>query len=175
MKFLAMKAVFLVVLFCQVSCARLSPDVPKHFDLTGEWNLVESLSDQPPDPAKIRLEEDRNIARGRQKDVSASASFVVTDFPVVVSNKMWIEQNSDSMGIRYSDGLYRDVSWGEHQRNYWHVHAGWMDGILHIVSKRKGIEGREIYVLGSDSDLTVDVTVDTSGSDIRVKRVFRRK
>ena len=52
MKFLAMKAVFLVVLFCQVSCARLSSDVPKHFDLTGEWKLIESLSDQPPDPTK---------------------------------------------------------------------------------------------------------------------------
>ena len=175
MKFGGARVVFLVILICQVSCARLSLVVPKHFDLTGEWSLIESLSDDPPDPAKIRLEEDRNIARGRQQDASASASFVAHDFPVVGSSKMWIEQNNDSMGIRYSNGLYRDVSWGEHQRNYWQVHAGWLDGTLHIVSKRKGIEGHEIYILASDMNLTVNVKVDTGGSDIRVTRVFRRK
>lgn len=175
MKLKGFKVVAIIFLSCLVSCAQLSTEVPDDFDLTGKWVIDKSLSDEAPDPRRIRREEDRNIARGRQKDVNASASFVVHDFPVVGSNEMFIEQNADSMGIRYSSGFYRDISWGAHDRNYWQVQAGWLDGTLHILSRRKGTEGQEIYILESDSKLTVDVKVDTGGSDVRVKRVFRRQ
>ena len=147
------------------------------FDLTGVWRLNAAASDAPPDPREIRRLEDRDIVRGRQRDPEASSAFVGEDFPVVKARSMTIEQDSHSMGILYDDqGPYRDVSWGERERDHWLVQAGWRDGALVIRSRRDLTEGVETMRLEPGGQrLRVEVVVRTGGRDVRTLRVFDRR
>ena len=95
---------FVFVLAAFVGCESLSPTIPVGFNLTGEWLLDANASDSAPDARAIRRAEDLDIARGKQKNVNASAAFVVQDFPVVAAARLGIAQNDDSLGIRYSNG-----------------------------------------------------------------------
>ena len=146
------------------------------FNLTGVWRLNARLSDAPPDPREIRRLEDRDVVRGRQRDAQASSAFVTEDFPVVKARRMTIEQDARSMGIRYDDGPYRDVSWGTRERDHWRVQAGWRDGALVIRSRRDLTEGVETMRLErGGTRLRVDVAVKTGGRDVRTLRVFDRR
>ena len=154
----------------------LNVEAPSGFDLSGAWVLDEHASDAAPDIAAIRKREDYDVARGRQSNASASAAFVVQDFPVLSATAMYIEQSKDSMGIRYDDNIYRDVSWGLRQRDFWQVQAGWSEGALVVRSKRDGVEGIESMTLEQGGRvLRVVVAVDTDGGDVRIERVFRRR
>ena len=142
-----------LILALVAACESLSPMIPIGFDLTGEWLL------------------DANA----QKNVNASAAFVVQDFPVVAAERLVIEQNDDSLGIRYSNGTYRDVTWGRTQRNFWQIEAGWSSGVLVILSRRDDIIGREEMKLeAGGSRLLVTVDVKTEGRDVRLQRVYVR-
>ena len=163
------------VLALVTGCESLSLAIPVGFDLTGEWLLDASSSDSAPDTKAIRRAEDMDIARGKQKNVNASAAFVVQDFPVVAAERLVIEQNNDSLGIRYSNGTYRDVTWGRTQRNFWQIEAGWSNGVLVILSRRDDITGREEMRLeAAGSRLLVTVDVKTEGRDVRLQRVYMR-
>ena len=156
-------------------CESLSLAIPVGFDLTGEWLLDANSSDSAPDTKAIRRAEDMDIARGKQKNVNASAAFVVQDFPIVAAERLVIEQNNDSLGIRYSNGTYRDVTWGRTQRNFWQIEAGWSNGVLVILSRRDDITGREEMRLeAAGSRLLVTVDVKTEGRDVRLQRVYVR-
>ena len=88
---------------------------------------------------------------------------------------MVIEQNADSMGIEYA-GAYRDVSWGERDRDFWTVVAGWQEGRLVIESRRDMIRGIETMSLEDGGHrLRVDVSVETGGRDVHVVRLFDRR
>ncbi len=163
------------VLALVTGCESLSLVIPVGFDLTGEWLLDANASDSAPDTRAIRRAEDMDIARGKQKNVNASAAFVVQDFPVVAAERLVIEQNDDSLGIRYSNGTYRDVTWGRTQRNFWQIEAGWSNGVLVILSRRDDITGREEMKLeAAGSRLLVTVDVKTEGRDVRLQRVYVR-
>lgn len=166
---------WLVAMLGLCACTALDPNVPSGFDLSGEWVLDRFASDAPPDAREIRRQEDRDVARGRQRNAAASSSFVAQDFPVVATEHMFIEQNDDSMGIRYANGVYRDVSWGKHERNFWTVDVGWSEDVLYIISSRDNVEGRESMALDPSGRLHVTVRVDTGGRDVTVNRVFRRR
>ena len=156
-------------------CESLSSAVPTGFDLSGEWLLDVNASDSAPDTRAIRRAEDLDIARGKQKNVNASAAFVVQDFPVVAARQLVIEQNDDSLGIRYSNGTYRDVTWGRTERNFWQIEAGWSNGVLVIISRRDDIIGREEMKLeAGGSRLRVTVDVKTDGRDVKLDRVYVR-
>ena len=158
------------------ACNTLDTNVPRGFDLTGEWVLDEARSDAPPDIDAIRRREDRDVIRGRQSDASASAAFAIQDFPVLTAERMRIEQDENSMGIRYDGVVYRDVTWGERHRDLWRVHAGWADGDLVIRSVRGRVKGREAFDLERDGTvLRVTVSIETGGEDVRSVRVFRRR
>ena len=163
------------MLLAPLGCTALNTSVPRDFDLSGAWVLDELASDAAPDVTAIRRREDRNVARGRQSNPSGSAAFVVQDFPVLSAQRLHIEQNADSMGIRYDGTIYRDVSWGERERNFWIVRAGWEEGVLVIRSTRGGTKGREAFFLEDGGNrLRVRVRVDTEGEDIDAVRIYRR-
>ncbi len=149
---------------------------PAVFDLSGTWELNTGASDAAPDLQEIRRLEDRDVLRGRQRDAEASSIFVTEDFPVLDTPRMTIEQDARSMGIRYADGTYRDVSWGERERGFWTIRAGWREGALVIDSRRNLTRGRETMRLERGGRrLRVDVSVETGGRDVRSVRVFDRR
>ena len=101
---------------------------------------------------------------------------MVQDFPVVAAARLVIEQNDDSLGIRYSNGTYRDVTWGRTERNFWQIDAGWSNGVLVIVSRRDDIAGREEMKLeAGGTRLVVIVDVRTGGRDVRLQRAYVRE
>ena len=158
------------------ACTPLNTNVPRGFDLTGVWVLDEYLSDPAPDLKAIRRREDRKVARGRQSNAGGSAAFVTQDFPVLRAERLRIEQDADSMGIRYDQDVYRDVSWGERDRDFWSVRAGWEENTLVIRSVRGGTKGKEMLVLEDGGDrLHVTVSVDTEGEDVHAVRIFTRQ
>ena len=158
------------------ACMPLNTNVPASFDLTGHWVLDDLASDAPLDLDAIRRREDRKVARGRQSNPGGSAAFVLQDFPVLNATEIRIEQDSASMGIRYGDDTYRDVSWGERERDFWSVRTGWQDGSLVIRSTRGGTKGTEILVLEDAGErLRITVRVETEGEDVRAVRVFNRQ
>ena len=149
---------------------------PATFDLSGTWELNTGASDAAPDLREIRRLEDRDVLRGRQRDAEASSIFVTEDFPVLDTPRMTIEQDARSMGIQYADGTYRDVSWGERERGFWTIRAGWREGALIIDSRRNLTRGRETMRLERGGRrLRVDVSVETGGRDVRSVRVFDRR
>lgn len=153
----------LLLLFNACSTLQLDASPPPGFDLAGTWHLVDDVSDTPPNNRRLR-------ARG------GMLSFVTQDFPVLRASELKIEQNRDSMGIRYDGRDYRDVSWGERERGLWEVRAGWHEGNLVILSRANDAEARETLSLSDDGQrLTVDIRVESGGSDVQVTRVFRRE
>ena len=157
-------------------CQYQHVDPPSSFDLSGTWVLDERKSDAAPDPDEIRRREDRDVLRGRQRDARASSAFVVHDFPVVGATRMVIEQDDHSMGIDYDGRAYRDVTWGERERNYWTIRAGWRNDALVIESRRDPISATETMRLEEGGGrLRVEVSVRTGGQDVRVERVFTRQ
>ena len=166
----------LVVPIALCACSTLDTDVPRSFDLTGHWVLDERSSDAPPDLDAIRRREDRKVARGRQSDPSGSAAFVTQDFPILSATVLQIEQDAASMGIRYAEDVYRDVSWGERKREFWTVRAGWQEQALVIRSTRGGTKGTETFTLEDGGRrLRVTVRVATEGEDVHALRVFVRE
>lgn len=140
----------------------LESRTPAGFDLSGRWQLVDDVSETPPDRRRLR-------ARG------GMLAFVTRDFPVLTAQQMHIEQGPDSMGISYGVGNYRDVSWGTRQRGLWEVRAGWHEGKLLIISQASDANARETFTLSEDGRrLRIDITVESGGDDVDVTRVFRR-
>ena len=165
-----------IALLVVSACNALDPNVPRGFDLTGEWLLDRDASDAAPDIDAIRRREDRDVMRGRQSDAAASAAFAVQDFPVLTAARLAIEQDDESMGIRYDGVVYRDISWGERERDLWRVHAGWDEGDLVIRSVRGRIKGRERFDLERGGTLLrVTVSIETGGQDVRSVRVYHRR
>ena len=96
------------------------------------------------------------------------------DFPLLVAREMRIEQDARSMGIEYTSGSYRDVTWGERRRGVWEVRAGWNEGALHIYSKASDVSASEIWQLSSDGQ-RLDIRISVRGNrDQEFHRVFRR-
>lgn len=158
-RFLALTIAFLA------ACASIDLDrrPPESYDLTGNWRLVEDASGSPPSHRRLR-------ARG------GMLTFIVQDFPVLLAEEMRIEQSANSMGIRYDQRVYRDVSWGERRRGLWDVRAGWHEGDLYIISDAADADAREVFRLSDGGQrLAVEVRVESGGQDVHLTRVFRRE
>ena len=156
----------------------LSPQAPVAFDLNGHWVLNEPLSDPPPNRRRLQARADRGLLNaerpGRRSNVGMLA-FVVEDFPVLSSSSMVIEQDQHSMGIRYANGAYRDVSWGVRKRGLWQVSAGWLEGELVISSKAPDATARESMRLSENGrQMTVSVEVKSGGDNLNALRTFDR-
>ncbi|MDE0693112.1 MAG: hypothetical protein OXI55_12850 [Gammaproteobacteria bacterium] len=169
----------LLALAWLAGCTSLSEVAPAGLDLSGEWVVDEAASDPPPDVDAIRSREDRRVARGRQRDPTASGAFVAQDFPVLAATRLVIEQDRESMGVRYfrgDDSSYLDFTWGKRERDFWQVRTGWQEGELVILSERGGVEGTErLRLEDGGRRLRVSVSVDTGGEKVRSERVFDRR
>jgi len=167
-------AAMLTVLGC--SGVPLNESPPPRYDLGGQWVLNAVLSDAPPNTRQIMSRADRDFIEGRIGPPTGGAlAFVTQDFPVLEAKSMVIEQNADSMGIRYDTGVYRDVSWGERKRGLWKVSAGWFEGNLVIRSNAADTKGRETYRLSRDGrTLAVLVETNSDGEKLIAERVFER-
>ncbi len=159
----------------------LAVDVPRGFDISGVWVLDAAASDLTPDFKRGlggertgRTRSPRDLQRAAFRGALGSGlAFVVHDFQVLSAERLEIEQNRDSMGVRHVPGVYRDVSWGERQRGLWEVNAGWGEGALVIVSKAPDMRVRETLTLAGDV-LRVGVIVKADDETRELVRVFRR-
>ena len=170
------------MVFVGVGCAsvKLNTQVPAGFDLSGQWILVPELSDETPDPRKLRARSERKELKHRkvlskERAQVGSLLFMTHDFPVLLAERMDIEQNADSMGIEYDRGGYRDVSWGKRTRELWDVYSGWEQDNLVIISQGHNAKTKETMRLENNGRLlVVAVEVDADGEKVSVTRVFRR-
>jgi len=153
----------------------LSISVPYGFDLNGTWKLVSEDSDSAPDLNEIAAKELAREQQGKKPDPRSSISFVIQDFPVLVSDSLEIGQDSTSMGIAYPNGTYREFSWGLNTLSDWKVNSGWKQGDLVLVMNRKKVSARESFVLSDrNNKLTVNVSIKTPIDKMSLTRVFRR-
>ena len=173
--------VLLAILLGGCSSIELDEQNPGDHGLDGEWVLATELSDATPNlqhglGAKRR--RSANSQREMQVDeilgaAGSGLAFIVHDFQVLSAERMTVELNHDSMGVRYQPGIYRDVSWGERRRGLWQVYAGWEDRDLVIIS-----EAKDLYVVERTTlergNLVVRVTVKADRGERLFTRVFRR-
>lgn len=157
-------------------CTSLQYVLPQSFNLSGDWTLDEEASDASFDVSEIWDSEKRAIFAGDAPDPTDSATFIVHDFPVVVSNSVHIEQDDESMGIRYDDAPYEDYKWGRNIRDGWRLDVGW-DGRSLVVSKRRdSVKGTEIFSLNDSGDvLRVRVRVQSKDKNYTFDRVYARQ
>ena len=165
------------------SAPRLSPEVHAGFNLTGTWTLDASQSDAPPSATRLVDQMDQELIRGsRDRDLYRQIgdgtvfAFIGQDFPVLLAERMEIDQSRESMGIHYEPGSYRDVSFGEKERGLWTVSAGWnAQGQFIIYSDSDDIRGIETHELLNPSTLQVRLSVRADGGDLDLVRTFVRK
>ncbi len=152
---------------------------------TGDWVLDADRSDVSPNFRKaVRRGEVRDgvepraRTRGRNGGVSplgSGISFVTHDFQVLDAEALVIEQSADSMGVRYTPGVYRDVSWGERQRGLWEVYAGWEGDDIVILSEAPDLRVTERFALRDRDRLLITVEVRADGEEFEVNRHFTRR
>ncbi len=156
----------------------LDPEAPKGFDLNGQWVINRALSDPPPNERRLQAEADRallEMGRMGQRRRMGMLAFVTTDFPVLASKSMIIEQDPKSMGIRYESGAYRDVSWGERRRGLWEVNAGWTEEGLVIASRADDASATETMRLRKGGrQLAITIAIKSAGDALSAVRVFDR-
>jgi len=91
------------------------------------------------------------------------------------ATRLDIEQNPDSMGVRYYPGIYRDVTWGKRQRGLWEVDAGWYEGNLVVQSKADGLLVRETFLTWPANTLSVRVFIQADNLEpITYNRQYTR-
>lgn len=153
----------------------LSPALPFGFDISGSWALVEDDSDASPDADAIGRKETTRALRKKDFDPVASLAFAVQDFPVLASDALVIEHDTNSMGISYSNGTYQDLTWGTERRPDQYVRVGWNGNVLVINTKRKRIEGNQQWMLSDDAEtLSIRVKVKTPKDKLDVVRTYSR-
>ena len=147
--------------------------------LSGVWTVDEEASDdlraftRPPSerrrPKLSVQEEIRRIGLG------SGLAFVVQDFQIIDAQRIVIEQDRDSMGVKHIPGTYRDVTWGDRERDIWRVQAGWQEMDLVIFSTAKGLRILERYQLVNPNRLRLDLEVQADGVNRKLTRFFDRK
>ena len=156
----------------------LDPEAPAGFDLNGHWVINLALSDPAPNERRLQAQADRALLemdRMGQRRRMGMLAFVTADFPVLASKSMIIEQDAQSMGIRYESGAYRDVSWGERRRGLWEVEAGWTEEGLVIASKADDARATETMRLRkSGRQLAISIEIKSAGDGLSAVRVFDR-
>ena len=151
----------------------------KSIQLSGIWTVDAGASDdlraftRPPSerrtPKLSVREEIRRIGLG------SGLAFVVQDFQIIDANQIVIEQGRNSMGVKHIPGTYRDVTWGDRERDIWRIQAGWQETDLVIFSTAKGLRVLERYQLVNQNRLRLDLDVQADGVNRKLTRFFDRK
>jgi hypothetical protein len=172
-----------VLMYGCTSAPSLSTQMQAGFNIAGMWILDPARSDRAPDARQVVDEIDRRslnsrtIGDSRQELVDSTVfAFIAQDFPVLRAERLEIEQQSDSVGIRYEPGGYRDVSWGERTRGLWTITAGWNDaGEFVIHSDSEDIQAVERYVQLDARTLQIMLRVRADGGDLDIVRTFVKR
>ncbi len=172
----------LLVLLAGCGGVPLDETNPANVNLTGTWVVNFNASDVVPDLRNARPERPRrsnngpNVRREALRIATGSGlAFVAHDFQVLRADRLEIEQNRDSMGVQYTPGQYRDVSWGERQRGLWEVRAGWQEEELVVISEAKDLKVIERMQLLSRERLRVAIYIMADGEEREYTRMFDRR
>ena len=173
----AVALLFVSTIGCSsVKTSSLGGVVPSGVDLTGIWVLDESRSDVPPDTSEASKRERAASIRGKSSNSAASIYFASQDFPVISSERLKIEQDSDSIGILYGPGKHRDLIWGLQEKAAWEIDAGWENAKLIVKSSLSHTRGEEAYSLKPNNDtLVVDVRIRAGNDYESFTRTFVRQ
>lgn len=157
------------------SCASVQTTPDEPVDLSGRWVLDEELSDPEPDLEKLRVEQEKQLLRGVAIDPMDSVELLRLYFPVISRKSVLIEQDEESMGMRFEDQPYTDVEWGTTKEDGWRRSVKWSNSSLVVRSSRGRIRGHETYSISSETDrLSVEVSLVAGNQRVELTRVFRR-
>lgn len=182
------------VTFLLTACTTLSYSSPDSVDLSGTWLVDESMSDRvmmrPPRDAKRRGDRrgggpgpgmrpggeggmrgpDGGGPGGRYDVDDYTAAQVLTP-AAANSEELVIEHVSDSMGIRYQSGKYRDIDWGKTEQGRRKMTAGWQR--QHLIIETSGRRGAitETFSL-NEAHNVLTITYEVNGNEF--VRVYRR-
>jgi hypothetical protein len=185
-----------------LGCSSLATEPPPNYNLTGDWQLNNALSDSPNLAAMGKgsgqrkrgargqgsgqggNEKGRGQGRGQRgggngggppSGSTGRGSQTPVSIQVLIANEMSIEQNDESMGIEYSGSNYRDVSWGERKRGQLTIETGWKENNLVIKTEGSRLPIEETYILSEDgSRLTVVIELDGGKKGMTFTRVFEK-
>ena len=170
------------------ACAtRLDYASPLDVDLSGTWLLDSSASQEVIFSSGASNKAGRGEKGKRKSDGkrggrrpdgngdradSERASRGSKKADSTVATEMKIDHVSDSMGIMYQSGSYRDIDWGVVEKRGSTIIAGWQDGEL--IVKTKGQRGTitETYTLSANGN-TLSVLFEVSGGEY--VRVYQRQ
>jgi len=180
-------ALLLVSIFLSACATRLEYASPSSVDISGSWVLNSELSEEViikrarPQSTNSGGRDQNQGRKGRgagrpagkpeKSDRDAGGSRPGKP-DSMIAKEMTIEQNTDSVGIQYLDGLYRDVDWGKNQYRGKTVVAGWQGEKLLIKTTGQKMSFSEIYQLGESKDVLY-VTHEIGGQSF--VRVYERK
>ena len=168
------------VLVALAACSEIQLDerAPGGYEISGVWLLDEARSDAVPDLSKLPARNKQRLSsRQRAIDIALGSplTFIAHDFQILGANRLDIEQNRDSMGVRYHPGVYRDVSWGQRQRGLWEVDAGWFEGDLVVRSSADGLLVMETFVAEASDRLLVEIYIEADDIEpVTYARRFER-
>lgn len=176
MRYLLLFALVGALLGCGPPTSSLGGTTPAGVDLSGIWLLDQSRSDEPPDRKTAMQEAKANEIDGKRNNALSSMLFAAQDFPVISAERLVIEQDADSIGISYGEGLHRDLIWGLQTRAEWRIDAGWDSAHLVVKSLVSHTSATERYQVQSDgSELVVEVTIRSASSREHFKRTYVRQ
>lgn len=176
---------FIAVLFSVSlsACASLAYKSPESINLSGEWVLDPAVSQTvifSRHKAKHRAQRGSNGDRdGQGKPKGRRKASSNTDdggafqrkSDATVATHMTIEHVSDSMGVLYQSGYYRDIDWGVTEGLRGTVTAGWRDDSLVVKTKGPRRTVTEVYRLVENNTVLI-IEFDVDGKTY--KRVYRR-
>ena len=172
---------FALVAISQAGCSSnyLSTSSETKVDLRGYWEIERVSSD---DVRKLMEKKSDNADRGInlrneiQRLLRGSGiALVQQEFGVLSADIMSIEADQFSFGFDYEPGTYRDVSLGRRDRGIWEVYSGWDSDVFTVESTSSDIRVVERYLIEADEKLIVDFMVRADGSNVELKRVFKRR
>lgn len=180
-------------------CANLSLVPPDQYNLTGQWQLNAAISDSPSLAGLFKSRQGaggqrsrpqgggragpppdggKAGGRGRGGQNPGGAMGVGARQPKIPSlqaKQIDIEQNVESMGLKFDGVNYTDVSWGKRKRGELTITSGWKDRDLIVKTAGGRIAIEERYVLSLDGQrLTLFVDLDGGRDDLSFKRVFEK-
>ena len=180
-------------IFISACATKLSYESPDTVNLSGDWVLNKTLSQEIVLPAPTRAAngpqsggrggngrgnrggerpEGRTARRGGPNSTGNKGNIRPAKPNAMTSVEMTIEQAADSMGIRYQNEQYRDINWGEHEYRGVTTTAGWEEETLRVETNGKRLNFSERYHLDSTGKI---LTITFSVANGEFFRVYDKK
>ena len=154
------------------ACATLKYESPEQVDLSGSWVLDPDHSQEVVFASNNRANKPRGGGGegkgrrgggGREKQgqdkrssnedgETAQRSKPKGKPEAAIATEMTIQQASDSMGIMYKSGYYRDIEWGKTEQRRQKTTAGWDDDSLVIKTEGGRRKITETYSFNEAGD-----------------------